>query len=140
MPNDNTLYADLVEHTVMPAFRDVQCIVATEMHVAPMPNPVRQPRLDKMAWGLGQSWACKNDQPSQYFRCPGTELRVRGLVAPLPRRVEVAQCCYDKPPSFGYSKCATRRRQDSLAWRGAAVCARDRKTGKFSRTLKESSS
>ena len=54
---------------MMLAFRDVQCIVATEMHVAPMPNPVWQPRLHGQDGMEARAELGLQDQPSQYFRC-----------------------------------------------------------------------
>jgi Flp pilus assembly CpaE family ATPase len=50
------LYADLVEHTIVPPLRELANIVATKMHLASLFNIAK---LDKMLPGLGQSWACK---------------------------------------------------------------------------------
>jgi hypothetical protein len=50
------LYADLVEHTIVPPLRELANIVATKMHLASLFNVAK---LDKMLPGLGQSWACK---------------------------------------------------------------------------------
>jgi hypothetical protein len=53
------LYADLVEHTLLPPLREFANVVATKMHLASLFNIAK---LDKMLPGLGQSWACKGTQ------------------------------------------------------------------------------